>query len=134
MVQVPAEPPARSGRTSDVTRRKVLLGLGAAGVAAAVLHLGRYRLAFKAYDHMALLAPGIASYTRVANARELLGRPTGAAEADELALQTDSTVPEHVAWTLVQFGNVHFNMGEIDQAERPTGRRSCASPVTCTPR
>src|ERR671934_137655 len=119
MVQVPAEPPARSGRTSDVTRRKVLLGLGAAGVAAAVLHLGRYRLAFKAYDHMALLAPGIASYTRVANARELLGRPTGAAEADELALQTgDSTVPEHVAWTMVQLGNADFNRGRLAAAAK----------------
>ena len=83
----------------------------------ALLNLGRYRLAFKAYDHMALLAPGIASYTRVANARELLGRPAGAAEADGLALQTDSTVPEHVAWTMVQLGNVRFNMGLLDQAE-----------------
>ena len=89
--------------------------LGALGDA--LLNLGRYREAFKAYDRMALLAPGIASYTRVANARELLGRPAGAAQADALALQTDSAVPEHVAWTLVQFGNVHFNMGEIDQAE-----------------
>src|SRR5919197_5763015 len=90
--------------------------LGALGDA--LLNLGRYREAFKAYDHMALLAPGIASYTRVANARELLGRPTGAAEADELALQTDSTVPEHVAWTMVQLGNVRFNRGLLDQAEK----------------
>jgi tetratricopeptide (TPR) repeat protein len=82
----------------------------------ALLNIGRYREAFKAYDHMTLLAPGVASYTRIANARELLGRPAGAAEADELALETDSTVPEHVAWTLVQLGNVHFNTGQLDEA------------------
>jgi tetratricopeptide (TPR) repeat protein len=84
----------------------------------ALLNLGRYREAFKAYDRMALLAPGIASYTRVANARELLGRPDGAAEADALALETDSTVPEHVAWTMVQLGNVYFNTGRLGLAAK----------------
>src|ERR671937_1366778 len=85
----------------------------------ALVNLGRYRAGFKAYDRMTLLAPGIASYTRVASARELLGRRAAAAEADELALQTgDSTVPEHVAWTMVQLGNVRFNMGRLAQAER----------------
>jgi tetratricopeptide (TPR) repeat protein len=90
--------------------------LGALGDA--LLNLGRYHEAFKTYDRMALLAPGIASYTRVANARELLGRPAGAAKADVLALETDSTVPEHVAWTMVQLGNVHFNMGQLDEAAK----------------
>jgi tetratricopeptide (TPR) repeat protein len=90
--------------------------LGALGDA--LLNLGRYRDAFEAYDRMTLLAPGIASYTRVANARELLGRPARAAEADALALATDSTVPEHVAWTMVQLGNVHFNTGRLDLAAK----------------
>jgi tetratricopeptide (TPR) repeat protein len=35
-----------------------------------------------------------------------------------LALKTDSTVPEHVAWTMVQLGNVHFNTGRLDQAAK----------------
>jgi tetratricopeptide (TPR) repeat protein len=83
----------------------------------ALVNLGRYRSAFEAYDRMTLLAPGIASYTRVASARELLGRPAAAAEADKLALQTgDSIVPEHVAWTMVQLGNVRFNTGRLDLA------------------
>src|SRR5438874_13430418 len=77
----------------------------------ALLNLGRYRAAFRTYDRMAVLAPGIASYTRVANARELIGRPTAAANADQLALQADSTVPEQVAWTMVQLGNIRFNTG-----------------------
>jgi tetratricopeptide (TPR) repeat protein len=84
----------------------------------ALLNRGRYREAFTAYDRMALIAPGIASYARVANARELLGRPLAAAEADELALETGSTVPEHIAWAIVQLGNVRFNTGRLDDAAK----------------
>ncbi|HYX86991.1 MAG TPA: tetratricopeptide repeat protein [Gaiellales bacterium] len=83
----------------------------------ALLNLGRYGPAFSAYDRMALLSPGIASYTRVASARELIGRPRAAAEADALAPQADRTpVPEHVAWTFVQLGNVYFNTGRLGAA------------------
>jgi tetratricopeptide (TPR) repeat protein len=83
----------------------------------ALLNLGRYTAAFKAYDRMAELSPGIASYTRIASARELLGEPAAAAEADRVAPQADrSPVPEHVAWALVQFGNVRYNTGRLDQA------------------
>src|SRR5439155_11541101 len=85
----------------------------------ALLNLGRYRQAFATYDHMALLTPGIASYTRVANARELIGRPAAAAEADLLAPAADrSLVPEHVAFALVQLGNVRFNMGRLAAAQQ----------------
>jgi tetratricopeptide (TPR) repeat protein len=84
----------------------------------ALLNLGRYEAAFRAYDRMAVLVPGIASYTRVANARELIGRPDAAARADQLALQADSTVPEQVAWTLVHLGNVLFNTGRLGAAAR----------------
>jgi tetratricopeptide (TPR) repeat protein len=82
----------------------------------ALLNLGRYKAAFKAYDRMAVLSPGIAAFTRIANARELLGRPAAAAEADELALEADSAVPEQVAWATVQLGNVRFNTGHLDLA------------------
>src|SRR5436190_4450306 len=83
----------------------------------ALLNLGRYRRAFAVYDKMAVLAPGIASYTRVANARELLGRPGAAAEADQLAPDADrSPVPENVAWAMVQLGNARFNTGRLDEA------------------
>ena len=84
----------------------------------ALLNLGRYRQAFKVYDRMALISPGIASFTRVANARELIGHRNAAAEADELALETGSTVPENVAWTIVQLGNVRFNTGRLSEAAK----------------
>src|SRR5438552_14208533 len=57
----------------------------------------------------ALEAPGIASFARVANARELIGRPRAAIAADELALEADATIPEQIAWTITQIGNVDFN-------------------------
>lgn len=82
----------------------------------ALLNLGRYRQAFKVYDRMALMAPGIASFTRVAAARELIGHPKAAIAADQLALEADATIPEQVAWTMTQVGNVNFNMGRLAAA------------------
>src|SRR5947208_1326179 len=82
----------------------------------ALLNLGRYPQAFKVYDRMALKAPGIASFGRVANARELIGRPNAAVAADELALEADATIPEQIAWTMTQIGNVNFNMGRLGSA------------------
>ena len=84
----------------------------------ALMNLGRYEEAFRAYDRMAELAPGIPSYARVAHARELLGRPEAAVQAYEIALETGSSVPEYVAWAMVQLGNVHFNKGEYRQAAK----------------
>jgi len=84
----------------------------------ALLNLGRYKQAFKVYDRMALKAPGIASFTRVANARELIGRPKAAVAADELALEADATIPEQIAWTMTQIGNVNFNMGQLGAAAK----------------
>src|SRR5436190_11638592 len=82
----------------------------------ALLNLGRYRSAFRVYDHMALLAPGVASFTRIANARELIGHPAAAAEADRLAIESGSSVPENLAWAMVQLGNVDFNRGRLGAA------------------
>jgi tetratricopeptide (TPR) repeat protein len=84
----------------------------------ALLNLGRYRAAFRVYDKMALLSPGIASFTRVGSARELTGRPAAAVEADMLALETGETVPENVAWTMTQIGNILFNTGRLDAAAK----------------
>jgi tetratricopeptide (TPR) repeat protein len=84
----------------------------------ALLNLGLYKQAFEVYDAMALKAPGIASFTRVANARDLIGRPKAAVAADELALEADATIPEQIAWTMTQIGNVDFNMGRLGAAAK----------------
>jgi tetratricopeptide (TPR) repeat protein len=111
----------RFGEGLELARRAVRLdpenGSAYGALGDALLNLGRYGAAFKAYDRMSVISPGIASYTRVASARELLGRPDAAAEADALAPDADrSPVPEHVAWTFVQLGNVRFNSGRLRQA------------------
>ena len=90
--------------------------LGALGDA--FLNLGRYRKAFAAYDRMAFLSPSVASYSRIAHARELLGRPRAAEEALQLALTLRVAVPEHRAAALVQLGNIEFNNGRLRSARR----------------
>lgn len=84
----------------------------------ALLSLGRYQEAFEAFDHMVLLSPGVASYSRIAYARELLGRPTAALETLHDAFDLALTVPEHVAATYVALGNLEFNTGNLGAAER----------------
>ena len=90
--------------------------LGALGDA--LLNLGRYREAFAAYDRMAELSPSVASYGRIAHARELIGRPRAAAEALELALTLDVPVREHRAAGLVQLGHLKFGTGDLAGARR----------------
>jgi tetratricopeptide (TPR) repeat protein len=84
----------------------------------AFANVGRYREAFAAFDRMAALSPSVASYARIAFARELLGRPEAAADAARLALELDASVPEHVAATLVQLGNIRFSTGQLVRAQR----------------
>jgi tetratricopeptide (TPR) repeat protein len=85
----------------------------------AYLSLGRYEQAFATYDRVAVLSPSASSYSRIAYARELLGRPQDAARAIELASDVPgSRVPENQAWVLVQLGNLRFSTGALAQAER----------------
>lgn len=90
------------------------MALGALGDA--LLNVGRYRQAFVAYNRMAELSPSVASYSRIAHARELIGRPHAAAEALELALTLRTPLREHRAAALVQLGNVKFNAGDLEGA------------------
>jgi tetratricopeptide (TPR) repeat protein len=94
----------------------------------ALLNLGRYRRAFASYDRMAELSPSVASYGRVANARELAGHPAAAAEALKLSLTLDVPVPEYRAAALVQLGNVSFNVGRLGRARRAYARALAARP------
>jgi tetratricopeptide (TPR) repeat protein len=67
---------------------------------------------------MAALKPGLASYTRVAYARELLGRPGDAIAAMRLAVDAGAGGGENVAWTLIQLGNLYFDTGRLGPAAR----------------
>jgi tetratricopeptide (TPR) repeat protein len=82
----------------------------------ALLELGRYPQAFRAFDRMAALRPGLNAYARVAHARDLLGRTASAIAAFRLALDAAQSQPEPDAWTHVQLGKLLFSRGRVAHA------------------
>jgi tetratricopeptide (TPR) repeat protein len=84
----------------------------------ALVELGRYEPAFRAFDAMAGLKPSVASYARVAYGRELIGRPQAAIAAMELALSAAGGTPEPTAWTHVELGKLHLGLGRLERADR----------------
>jgi tetratricopeptide (TPR) repeat protein len=84
----------------------------------ALLELGRYDDAFRAFDRQVALKPSLGGYARIAYARELLGRPRQAIEAMELALDASGGLREPTAWTLVELGKLHFGLGDVAAAGR----------------
>ena len=84
----------------------------------ALVELGRYRTAFAAFDRMSALRPSLASYARVAYARELTGDLEGAREAMQLALDTAGGDPEPTAWSLVELAKLELLLGHTRAADR----------------
>ena len=83
----------------------------------AQLELGRYTQAFAAFDTMTRLKPGVSSYTRIAYARELLGRLDGARNALLLARDAAADEREPLAWTETQLGKLELSRGRLGAAE-----------------
>jgi tetratricopeptide (TPR) repeat protein len=84
----------------------------------ALVELGRYRAAFAAFDRMAAFRPGLASYARIAYARELTGDLPGAAAAMRLALDAAGGEPEPTAFALVELGKLELLLGHPEAAKR----------------
>jgi tetratricopeptide (TPR) repeat protein len=84
----------------------------------ALVELGRYEEAFAAFDRMISLRPSLASYARVAYARELVGNRTGAIAAMQLALTSAAGQPEPTAWAHVELSKLERAMGRLDTARR----------------
>ncbi|HXV33960.1 MAG TPA: tetratricopeptide repeat protein [Gaiellaceae bacterium] len=84
----------------------------------AAVETGRYEAAFAAFDRMAALKPSVASYSRIAYARELLGMTAAAVQAMKLAVSAGAGLPEPQAWALVELGNLYYNSGRLRPAER----------------
>ena len=82
----------------------------------ALVELGRYRAAFKAFDTMAAMQPGLSSYARVAHARQLIGDVPGALAAMRLAADAAQGQGEADAWTHVQLGLIYLSVGEYRAA------------------
>ena len=84
----------------------------------ALVELGRYDAAFAAIDRMASIKPNLASYARVAYARELTGNRVGAVTAMQLALEAAAGQPEPTAWAHVELAKLEFGHGRLDSARR----------------
>ena len=81
----------------------------------ALLELGRYDRAFEAFQTMVDTRPDLASYARVAYARELVGDVPGAERAMRMAFDAAGT-PSDSAWTAYQLGELAFGSGDVGSA------------------
>ena len=84
----------------------------------ALLELGRYEDAFRAFERMVALRPSTASYARIAYARELLGDLPGARAAMQLAADAASGQREPAAWANVELAKLDLRAGRHARAER----------------
>jgi tetratricopeptide (TPR) repeat protein len=82
----------------------------------ALVELGRYPAAFRTFDEMASMQPGLSSYSRVAHARLLLGDIPGAISAMKLAADAAQGQGEADAWTHVQLGLIYLSVGRYEAA------------------
>lgn len=82
----------------------------------ALVELGRYREAFRAFRTMTELKPTSSAYARSSYTRELVGDRSGALRWMRLARDATVGQREPYAWTSVQLGNLHWDAGRIDAA------------------
>src|SRR5581483_7295760 len=100
----------------------------------ALVELGRYPEAFRAFDEMNRLRPSLSSYARVSYGRELVGRTGAAIKAMKLAIDAATATTEPTAWTHVQLGKLYFNHGRIAGAARVRARQPRLPELRLRPR
>ena len=83
----------------------------------ALVELGRYDEAFRAFQRMVDLRPDTASYARASYAWELRGDLSRAREALELALEVAPS-PDDAGFALYYLGELAWNAGDLTTAER----------------
>ncbi len=82
----------------------------------ALLELGRYDEAFAAFERMNALEPNLASYARIAYARELIGDLPGAIRAMRLAVDASAGAREPAAWSHVELAKLELLRGRLAAA------------------
>ena len=113
--------------TQHEFRRALQLGRRAQGLAPysagpygivgdALVELGRYRQAFASFEKMSALKPNVASYARIAYARELLGDVDGAVAAMGLAVDAAAGQREAGAWSRVELAKLELQRGRLAEA------------------
>jgi len=102
---------ARDARPSDAWNYGVM--------GDALLELGEYEDAFRAFDTMAAMRPNADAYARVSYARELRGDLAGALEAMQMAASATSAHDrEAKAWYTAHVGELYLRLGRLADAER----------------
>jgi tetratricopeptide (TPR) repeat protein len=82
----------------------------------ALTEIGDYEGAAEAYQKMINLRPDLSSYNRAAYFRFLFGDMNGAIELMQKAISAGSTSNEHMAWCLVELGQMYFRTGKIEES------------------
>lgn len=84
----------------------------------AYIEMGDYDKAADAYQKMVTLHPDLASYNRAAHFRFLYGDVEGAVAIMKRAIQSGSSMPENVAWCMVDLGNIYWKSGQTALAKQ----------------
>ncbi len=84
----------------------------------ALVELGRYDEAFAAFEKMVSLRPNLASYARIAYARELTGDRVGAIGAMQLALDAAAGQPEPAAFAHLELAKLELGLARLSAARR----------------
>ena len=115
---------AGSGRCALAPRSAA----GTACVGDAALELGQYERAVEAFQAMIDLRPDLASYSRVAYARELHGDLPGAIEAMQRAVNAGAPRTEGTNWARVQLGHLLLPQRRPGGGRAPVRARPAAAP------
>ncbi len=82
------------------------------------VELGNYEEAVAMSDKMQALKPSLESYSRASYLREIYGDYNGAVAAMKLAVQAGLPGSEPQSWSLNVLGDLYYNTGKLDEAER----------------
>jgi tetratricopeptide (TPR) repeat protein len=82
----------------------------------ALTEIGDYNPAADAYQKMVALRPDLASYNRAAHFHFLFNDVPGAIAIMKKAIDAGSSLPENVAWCLVDLGNIYLKSGQTQLA------------------
>jgi tetratricopeptide (TPR) repeat protein len=84
----------------------------------ALMELGRYSDAEKAYTKMAAIKVSLFSLNRLAYYKFVTGDSQAALSAMRQAVEAGAPYPENKAWCLADLGSMYFKLGKLEDSER----------------
>lgn len=80
------------------------------------VEMGNYAEAVKDCDQMLTIRPDLRSYSRASYLRQIYGDNKGAIAAMRMAVESGVPGMEATEWCRVNWGNLYFNIGQLDTA------------------